>query len=197
MGKTEERSLLIPGVIIGVVALVGYGFYAQGQRGPTSAATANAQSPDEKRLADVLAADSMSRAAIEAGFGDSKDSLDRGAVLFARWAEKRMSWASVSKSETSFAQAEKDVDGSRRKVACASGSIVEIQRDEGLFVGGLTTSEGVVVRFIAVGDTAELVKGSTASFCGIVVGRINYANTLGGRTNGIQSVGMFDLPKNH
>lgn len=190
MARAEPRSLLVPGIIVGLVALFAYGFYQHGRDGSPSPPTAR----DRRR--DVLDAPTWTRAAIEAGFGDSKDAYDPGGQLFAEWSSEKLRWSDISAPDVTIAQAEKDIEGARRKVLCESGVVIEIQRDGKFFVGGLATSSTQFIRFIAVGDSGDLVKDSAARFCGVVVGRIAYANVLGGVTNSIQAVGMFDLPKN-
>ena len=77
----------------------------------------------------------------------------------------------------------------------------EITADDSLgtpkvFTGGLIDNSGQIYRFIAVKSTGEIVKGSTAKFCGIVTGRLMFSNSVGGTTHAVSLVGMFDLPEN-
>jgi len=95
---------------------------------------------------------------------------------------------------------DKDADAERGAHRCVRGRIVEIyaeKTDLGMFyTGGMTDRRYRVYRFIAVGDTGDLVARSRARFCGIVTGRMSYANAAGGTTSAVQLVGIFDLPAN-
>ena len=130
------------------------------------------------------------------------NSAENGAaVLVTLYANKNMIWKELNGFEkTQRAKVLKNPEAEQGKLLCISGSIIEIQIDNSLsppvFVGGLWTNSGDVVRFIAVGDTGELVADSVARICGIVTGTQQYDNVSGGKTVAVYIVGMFDLPSN-
>ena len=53
-----------------------------------------------------------------------------------------------------------------------------------------------IYRFLAVKSTGNITDESSAKFCGVVIGKMDYANSAGGVAHAIQLVGMFDLPEN-
>lgn len=127
--------------------------------------------------------------------------LSEADKAFARWAARGMKWAELSAiSETEPGLVMKDPDKERGRRVCVSGSIIQIRAEHGdygtAFHGTFMLYGGEVVRYVAVGDTGELVEKSGARFCGIVTGTSSYPNTGGGTTHAIMAVGMFDLPAN-
>jgi hypothetical protein len=135
--------------------------------------------------------------------GDAVNDINGGAVLLASWGAKKMTWAdvAVAKNETSAALVHKDSDAARGKRMCVRGEIIEIAKDSSLqdavvFRGLLVTGYSNLTSFVAVGGTGELVARSRARFCGVVIGRFDYANSGGGTSHAISLVGMFDLPEN-
>lgn len=130
----------------------------------------------------------------------SDDEISRGAYLLAIWGNTRLSLADIkSRQSTRFALVMKDPDEERGKRVCVSGKIIEIQTektDVGKFGFGGLYAGGNIYRFIAVGSSGSLVSMSNATFCGIVIGRKDYANSSGGTAHAVQLVGMFDIADN-
>ncbi|HEU4576997.1 MAG TPA: hypothetical protein VFS67_01995 [Polyangiaceae bacterium] len=136
-----------------------------------------------------------------AHFTDSTNELDPAALAFALWSTDHLTWEEIQAlPETKHAKVLKDPDAERGKKNCYSGNIVEIQVDRSagkpVYLGGLVTGSGVVMRFAAVGSTGELVAKSYAKFCGVTTGKYSYSNSGGGTTHAVFLVGMFDLPEN-
>ena len=134
-------------------------------------------------------------------FQDTQNKADPGALLLAAWMADKRVWADINAlPETSAARVLKDSDEERGKRLCAGGTIVEIAKTKTdvakLWDGGLSTVDGKIIRFIAVGSTGDLVERSNARFCGVMTGRDSYANSGGGTTHAVRVVGMFDLPEN-
>lgn len=133
---------------------------------------------------------------------DTVTKLDDGHLMLMFWSAKHLHWSdvSVTKNETSFALVRKDSDEARGKRLCVSGTIVEIEvmkTDESTSFGGLMfDAAGDIYKFSAVGSTGELVSKSQARFCGIVTGKYDYPNSVGGVGHAVKLVGMFDLPAN-
>jgi hypothetical protein len=136
---------------------------------------------------------------------DTVDTLSPGADAFAAWAFTNLKWkdAAPAQDEITVALVQKDSDAARGKRLCAPGSIVEIAvaTEEAaigkLYRGEITTQADNLIRFLSVGSTGTLVKDNPARFCGIVIGKYDYHNSIGGMAHAIQMVGMFDLPENH
>lgn len=136
---------------------------------------------------------------------DTAENVSGGAQLFSLWSAWHLRWAdvAVARDETSFARVRKDSDAERGKRMCVRGRVIEIQKQaqdlvpKSIFVGGMFIGAGYdVARFLAVASTGDLVSSSPARFCGVVAGRLSYANSGGGMTHAISMVGMFDLPEN-
>lgn len=122
-----------------------------------------------------------------------------GADLLALWATGHMAWSDVAvkQNETSFALVQKDADAQRGKRLCVSGGMIQIGKvNEEWFRGLLMTGASNLYNFLSVGDTGELVEGSRARFCGVVIGSYSYDNSGGGTGHAVQVVGLFDLPVN-
>ena len=102
--------------------------------------------------------------------------------------------------ETKVSLVLKDSDEQRGKRLCAAGAIIEIAAVKTqvgkYFDGGLVTDSQEIIRFHAFGSTGELVAQSPARICGVVTGRADYQNSVGGVAHGVQIVGAFDLPEN-
>jgi hypothetical protein len=135
-------------------------------------------------------------------FTDTTDgAISPGALSFLDWANNRLTWADVGgPDETSPGLARKDMEAARGKRLCLSGSIIQIEKaaapDPPVYVGGLTGGDGAVSRFIAIGDTGEIVANSPARICAFVVGIQAYQSNGGMRVDALFVMGMFDLPKN-
>jgi len=131
---------------------------------------------------------------------DTFNEMSSGAVLLGAWAIKGLKWSELQKlPSTKHSLVMKDPDEERGKLMCARGTVIEIQAvktPQGkIFTGGLF-SGAHIIRFIAVGSSGELVARSRTGFCGIVVGKQSYANSVGGSAHAVFLVGMFSLPEN-
>ena len=133
---------------------------------------------------------------------DTTNEVDEGAIWLALWSREHLNWTDLQALKPSKASlVMKDADTQRGLRLCPTGYIGEITADDSLgtpkvFTGGLIDNSGQIYRFIAVKSTGEIVKGSTAKFCGIVTGRLMFSNSVGGTTHAVSLVGMFDLPEN-
>ncbi|WP_131669839.1 hypothetical protein [Psychrobacter pygoscelis] len=121
---------------------------------------------------------------------------------FINWNEKvGASWEELNAiEETTYGKVMKDPIAEYGKRLCVNGNIVEIDTDRSmsqpLYNGGLADYDMNFYRFTAFGSTGDLVANSNAIFCGIVVGRLSFDNSIGGTTNAPYLFGMFDLPAN-
>lgn len=134
--------------------------------------------------------------------GDTQETFSDGAQDLVLWAQDRIEWKELAAvASTKPALVMKDSDDQLGKRICASGQIIEISANEvagKVYVGELANMDsGNIFRFIALRSTGDLVEQSNARFCGIVTGKVNYSNSMGGESHAIQLVGMFDLPDNH
>lgn len=130
-----------------------------------------------------------------------EDKLSDGAIVLAHWASTDMKWGELQAAEAGkYALVMKDADSQRGKRLCTKGVIVEIHADKTLpkkvFTGGMFDEGGRLYRFLAVGSTGEIVGNSPARFCGVVTGRNDYHNSVGGVAHAVHLIGMFDLPEN-
>jgi hypothetical protein len=210
MPKRDNTFAAVGAVVL--VVLFGIYFAVTRNGGALSPlpVTAAAAQPDPPAPTEVdppapsIAAGSFSEAlaATLPLMADSRQDPDAGALLLARWIARNQAWAHVATAttETTTAKVLKDSAAERGKRMCVSGSLVQIQAEvvegEKWFGGILMNYGGNVVRFIALGSSGELVADSPARLCGVATGRHSYNNTLGGSTNAIMMVGMFDLPEN-
>lgn len=202
----------------GSLTLIGIvGFLWWGVSGSSSRSSGNPQTPTPPRiepaavaptqvdpaiafLQKLMATESLHGALgmLQLGDGDT----DPGATRLAMWSTSHLTWADVGGvDQTSFGLVMKQRDRERGKHACFSGMTIEIESDEvmpnvSVAEGGLMTDETDVVRFIAVGDSAQIVKGSPARICMIVTGEQVYTNVNGGEVKALFGVGLFDLPAN-
>lgn len=171
--------------------------------GPDPAAEAHAPEPTpEERLAKTVQSKTTLATVlplVKPHFNDGLK-LDTGKAILLGWVDSHLTWSELEQlPETTFGKVQKDSASERGKRICRSGVVVEIAKMKDFpnaFVGGLLTSTREVLRFYSVGDTGELVGGSSAKFCGIVTGTDDYANSAGGTTHGVAVIGMFDLPPN-
>lgn len=131
---------------------------------------------------------------------DVHNDVSLGTSVFAYWAAKGMYWNHVAygAAETTVERVMKDSDATRGGRMCYRGEVLQISKTDlgdgrHVFEGVLSTRrQGHALHFYAAGDTGDLVQGSKARFCGIVMGRISYDNTLGGTAHAVELVGMFD-----
>ena len=147
-----------------------------------------------KTLADAIASNRGS-------MGDTVNTFSDGAQGLVYWGSERIEWKDlVAVQKTKPGRVFKDSDEELGKLICTSGMIIEIaaaEMSDQVYVGELVNDSGDIFRFIALRSTGDLVQQSNARFCGIVTGKVDYANSMGGETHAIQLVGMFDLPENH
>lgn len=160
--------------------------------------------PKPPTLAEQLMAQTSLQGALSVTkphFVDSNEGLTPAAAALALWGTSNLRWSELNAlPETKFALVMKDSEAERGKRLCAGGSIIEIAVDRSsgspVYMGGLITPGGKVLRFAALGSTGELVQNSSARFCGVVTGRESYSNSGGGTTHAVFAVGLFDLPEN-
>jgi hypothetical protein len=150
----------------------------------------------ELAFAEVLAA-------ARPAMGDSEGSVSAGAAAFALWLDTHAfaSWADVtpSKDETSYAKIKKDSRAEIGKRMCVRGRVLQISRVASsvtLFEGTLSLPTMRYVHFISAGSTGDIVERSRARLCGVATGVYAYTNVMGGETQSVQMVGIFDLPEN-
>lgn len=92
-------------------------------------------------------------------------------------------------NKVSLGEAMKDPQSARGKVARASGTVAEIQREGSVFVGSVVTDEGRVVRFVTPLSTDGIVAGSWTRFRGVFVQEYDYENVARGQTKSLLLVG--------
>lgn len=112
-----------------------------------------------------------------------------------------LSWDELNAIEkTSYGKVMKDPEAEYGKRLCVTGEIIEIETDRSLgypiYNLGIHDSEYNIYRATAVKSSGDLVEGSSATLCGIVVAKIGYDNAAGGTTRAPYLFGMFDLPEN-
>jgi hypothetical protein len=126
-----------------------------------------------------------------------------GQAMLTGWAAIHLRWADieVDASETSFPLVKKDPDAERGKRLCADVTVLDIAAS-GAGLGkrytGLMISRSfptVPYAFTAVRSTGAIVEHSAARFCGYVLALHRYQSNDGPR-EGLQVLGMFDLPEN-
>lgn len=164
--------------------------------GTPPAAIANVTPPDDiKTLSDAIAS-------ARPAMSDTQEIFSEGAKMLALWASDRIEWKELAAvPSTNAALVLKDSEDQLGKRICSSGQIVEISAEElagKVYVGELFNMDtDNLFRFIALRSTGDLVEHNHARFCGVVTGKVDYANSMGGEEHAIQLVGMFDLPENH
>lgn len=130
------------------------------------------------------------------------DDFDPGVVQLGAWAMQHLKWGDVVPVivPPPWEEIRKNPDRARGKLACWSGSIIEIREsvsnDVPIQEGGIMTAGAKVVRFMGFFDSTGVVQGSTARFCGVITGLQSYENSAGGSTHSVFTLGMFDTPKN-
>lgn len=145
-------------------------------------------------LADAIAGNKSS-------MSDTDDDVSDGAVSLASWSADHMKWSELQGlPKTKAGLVMKDSDQQRGKLICASGELIEIasekEDDKKFYEGGLQDDDDNIYRFIAVKSTGGLVENSHATLCGVVIGRQDYADSVGGEAHAVFLVGMFQLPEN-
>lgn len=125
------------------------------------------------------------------------DGPSYGATELARWMAGHPNRPEIrtAQSTISFSEVLKDSDAARGRLFCASGKTIEIARVKGaaftLYTGGLIASDGSVVRFLVPEATDGIVANTPVRLCGVVIGTVDYANSMGGVTHAVQIVGSF------
>jgi hypothetical protein len=131
---------------------------------------------------------------------DTTNDHSAGMILLTAWAARNMTWAALQElPQTRVPLVRKDPDAHRGERLCRSGMIVQIEAvkiDEGKVFTGLLYSDGDLISFAAAKSTGDLEERSFATFCGVVTGKYDYANSGGGTGHAIDVVGMFKLPEN-
>lgn len=214
-GEVGPRELLMAAAIV-VAGIGGVCAYKMSNDGVFSA---SARARNKERAAEARAAAAPALSPLEQigqqldeAFGieariaivrplmaDAYDQPSDGAIALSYWAAKGMLWSHVEiGGETTVERVMKDADAERGKRMCYQGQIIEIAKvpvgpDRHVFRGLLQTRRrGNLIHFYAAGNTGDLVQRSRARFCGIVIGRFDYTNSIGGTGHAVDVVGMFD-----
>ena len=132
---------------------------------------------------------------------DVSESISPGALSLTRWSMTHLKWDElVALPTTTKPLVMKDSDEQRGKLICVTGRIIQISGekvgDSKVYEGGMMRGYSDIYRFLAVKSTGNITDESSAKFCGVVIGKMDYANSAGGVAHAIQLVGMFDLPEN-
>ena len=133
---------------------------------------------------------------------DAFNSFPEAAGYLAIWSNKHgFKWKDLANfEETQFGRVLKDPDAERGKRICMVGSIVEIAADKTagftVYHAGLADNNMRFMRVLAVGSTGDLIAQSPFRFCGVVIGKVGFQNSIGGTTEAVYAVGVFDLPEN-
>jgi len=205
------RRAAVPALLLCLVAACGGG-EATADRLPDAsapkvepAAVVPSAAPKPDPLKELLAQPNL-LAAVAYTKKDTTDSVNGkqsiGEQSLIVWAAKNgIKWDELQAiPETKVSLVLKDSDEQRGKRLCAAGSVVEIAAVKTqvgkYFDGGLVTDAQEIIRFHAFGSTGELVAQSPARICGVVTGRADYQNSVGGVAHGVQIVGAFDLLEN-
>ncbi len=138
---------------------------------------------------------------IKPSMTDETDKISDGALLMAKWSMNHLQWSDLKAlPDSSKSLVMKDADEQRGKKICVAGRVIEIAGekvgDQKVYEGGMFTGSGDIYRFIAVKSTGTLTEKSSGRFCGVVIGRQDYGNSVGGVAHAVFLVGMFDLPEN-
>ena len=194
------------GGIVGAVVIVTVGAVVlrPWQRGekPPNVRTDNTS----ERVANVLAQSNLPAALsyVRPAFRDG--TADGGHTLLTLWALNRMRWTDVAvpQSETTYPMFKKDPDAERGKRLCEDIRVLDIRAE--VFAPGRKAFQGLAIsrgpdpvvpyQFTAVGSTGEIVAHTNATFCGVATGLFSYQSADGTRREGLQVLGMFDLPEN-
>ncbi|WP_151777311.1 hypothetical protein [Acinetobacter brisouii] len=165
---------------------------------------AKEKTDEEKGLERLLANKTLPEAIamIKPEMSDEFDALPPAAGLMAVWMENyKTKIGDIQAIEsTTRGQILKDSFNERGKKYCVHGQIVEIQVDRSggfpVYHAGIVSNYTDVTRVLAVGSTGSLTANSKGTFCGVVIGKIGFTNSVGGTTSAPYIVGMFDLPAN-
>jgi hypothetical protein len=148
--------------------------------------------PEAQTLEDELAI-------VKSGFEDVE--LNKFIAVFVKWSSSHLRFSDIDKIETSFEKVMKDSDSERGKKICFAGRVIEIHTTKTpfgkVFNGNMFDQSHNVYHFVNVKSSGDIVEGSQASACGVVVGTYSYPNSVHGTTHTVNIVGMFDLPENN
>jgi hypothetical protein len=121
-----------------------------------------------------------------------------GARLLAGWMVKHAFWDELmTMPDAKRAEVMKDSESMRGRRLCVTGRINQIFRDKTvtdtkIFLGVMMIGYSGFVRFIATGNTTDVLEGRTARFCGITPGLHEYATQDNTQITAVQLVGSFD-----
>ena len=192
------KIVMVGGLVlaVGVVAVGALALHPWQRKGLPSLRDDSA----EEQVRHVLATPSLPAALayVRPALADGREGL--GQTLLAIWATHHLRWSDVDADETWFPQFKKDPDAERGRRFCVEGRVVEIAA---ALLAGRKTFRGILispppvvpVQFTAVGSSGGIVAHSPARFCGIATGLLAYQSNDGPK-EGLQAVGMFDLPEN-
>jgi hypothetical protein len=174
---------------------------APGATAPVAVA-APSPPPEEKKAPEVKPPKTLAEAValVKPAMNDTFNEVSKGAIVLAAWSIKNMTWSELNKlPPTKHSLVMKDPDEERGKLLCGRGMIIELAAEKTeigkVHNGGMFVNSNVY-RFIAIGSTGELVAQNWAGFCGVVIGKQSYQNSMGGTAHAVFLVGMFSLPEN-
>ncbi len=161
-----------------------------------------AAAPRQKTHGEALAEIQSLVGAIEYVKPHCADTVDEhalGTVLLTLWSKDKMTAKDVmALPEVSFAAAMKDSEEARGKRLCGTGKVLQISKSVSPAWEGKKVWEGLlilpgmrIVKYIAIGETGEIVEDSTATFCGVVTGKHQYQKAGGGFAHSLAVVGVF------
>lgn len=130
---------------------------------------------------------------------DTVNDVSPGELLLAVWMKDHLTGKDLDTlPPTTIPAVKKDSEVARGKRLCATGKVVQIARSRAeqwgaskVWQGLVMTTAQDVLRFTAVGETGEIVEGTTATLCGVVVGNYTYSNAGGGTTHAVAVAGHF------
>ena len=202
MFKSNSLSRLVSMALIIVVMLACKSAKQDDKAAPEKVVPAAVKEPERKSPAEVVVELKTLKEVIEyvkTFSHDTENETSVGAVLFTLWAKDHLNRKEFQTvPATTHALVLKDSDAERGKRLCSSGRVIQISKSNSEVWGSSKVWEGVfmmpsfkAVRYIAVGETGEIVEGTTATFCGLVIGKYSYSNAGGGTTHAVSAVGEF------
>lgn len=133
---------------------------------------------------------------------DTDARISQGEMALVQWmGTNPPGWAELTRlPKTEAALAMKDIHSQRGKLACVSGKVRYVTQmpfgDASAYVGWIGDPATGMYRFTAVRSAGQLAQDSTATFCGIVIGRSLLSDFNLGPVQSLALAGMFDLPEN-
>jgi len=169
---------------------------------PAAPAAVTAPAAREKTHGEVLAGIESLTGAIEYVkplCADTADEHSTGTLLLTLWGKDKLRAKDImALPEVSFAAAMKDSEEARGKRLCGTGKVLQISKSVSPVWEGKKVWEGLLilpgmrlVKYIAIGETGEIVEDSTATFCGVVTGKYQYQKAGGGFAHSLAVVGVF------